>query len=147
MATMVDKSTLRTSPVNRGTWEGARLRQARLARGLTLEGLAGSLLRPVTKQAISKLENGKARPSPTVLMALAAALDVSPSWLLDQPSMSIERLGYRKHTRLSKTDQKEVEGRAALRVEVEHRIRELFELAPSAPMPQWEVNTVTKAEE
>lgn len=144
---MVDKSTPSATPVNRDAWEGARLRQARLARGLTLEGLASSLVRPVTKQAISKLENGKARPSPTVLMALAAALDVSPSWLLDKPSMSIEWLGYRKHSRLSRTDQKEVEGRAALRVEAEHRIRELFELAPSAPMPQWEVNTVTKAED
>lgn len=147
MPIMVDKSTVNHPVVNREVWDGARLRQARLARGLTLEGLAGALARPVTKQAISKFETGKARPAPTVLLALAAALDVSPTWLLEKSSMTVEWLGYRKHTRLSRTDQKEIEGRAALRLEVEHRIRDLFQIAPSAAMPHWEVNTVAKAEE
>lgn len=147
MVAMVDKRNRSSVAVNRQPWAGARLRQARRARGLTLDALAGGLARPVTKQALSKFETGKARPSPSVLMALSAALDVSPSWLLDAPSVSVDWLGYRKHSRLSQSDQTTIEERAALRVEAEHRIRDLFQLAPATPMPQWEANTPAKAEE
>lgn len=147
MQGVVDKSERHALSVNRASWAGARLRQARLARGLTLDALANGLARPVTKQALSKFENGKARPSSMVLLALASALDVSPSWLLEEPSISIEWLGYRKHSRLSKTDQKAIESHAALRLEAENRIRGMFQLGPQAPMPQWEVNTPAKAEE
>ena len=37
---------------------GTRLRQARLAAGLSLEGLAAKLEHPISKQALSKYEKG-----------------------------------------------------------------------------------------
>ena len=53
-----------------------RLRQARLAAGLSLDQLANRLRRPVTKQALSKFESGKAKPAMTTLADLSDALGV-----------------------------------------------------------------------
>ena len=43
---------------------GERIRQARLAAGLSLEGLAERLERPLTKQALSKYERGAVATAP-----------------------------------------------------------------------------------
>jgi transcriptional regulator with XRE-family HTH domain len=59
---------------------GQRLRAARAARGLTQTQLAAMVGVPVSR--ISKLEIGTTRqPSFVLLGAVAAALDVSPTWL------------------------------------------------------------------
>ena len=50
-----------------GPMLGTRLRQARMAAGLSLEGLAGRMEHPISKQALSKYEKGLAQPSPSRL--------------------------------------------------------------------------------
>ena len=61
---------------------GERLRQTRLAAGLSLEGLRARLDRPISKRALSDYERGKSQPRPTHILAIAAALRVPPSDLL-----------------------------------------------------------------
>ncbi len=56
---------------------GARLRAARKMAGLSMEDLAVKLGGLVTKQAISKYEQGRMMPSPEVLEKLVAALKIA----------------------------------------------------------------------
>lgn len=59
---------------------GARLRDARLARGLSLRGLAQSL--GVSASLMSQIETGKTQPSVSTLYAIVSALGVSIDELL-----------------------------------------------------------------
>lgn len=60
---------------------GARLRDARTARGLSLRALAQSL--GVSASLISQIETGKTQPSVSTLYAIVTALGVSIDELLD----------------------------------------------------------------
>ena len=58
---------------------GARIKQARLASGLTLEVLADRVTangQPITKAALSKYELEKSIPKPSLLLAIAYILRV-----------------------------------------------------------------------
>lgn len=68
---------------------GARLRQARLAAGLTQQRLAGERY---TKAYISALENGIAKPSMAALNYLAPRLGKTASEILSDPSRAWARL-------------------------------------------------------
>lgn len=114
---------------------GARLRQARLAAGLSLETLAGRLERPITKQALSKYERGESEPSPSRISEIAAALDVRPSALLTEPTVEIERVAFRKLAKLGKARQEQVLAIATQRLEAELRLRELFHLGDRHDLP------------
>lgn len=59
---------------------GARVRTARMARGLSVRGVARSL--GVSPSLISQIENGRTQPSVSTLYALAAHLKVSVDILL-----------------------------------------------------------------
>ncbi len=114
---------------------GERLRQARLAAGLSLEGLAERLERPVTKQALSKYERGASQPPPSRLADIAAALNVRASSLLAESDVKIEWVAYRKLQRLSKSREEQVTAVATQRLEGEVRLRELFHLANRHDLP------------
>jgi transcriptional regulator with XRE-family HTH domain len=68
---------------------GGRIRQARLAAGLTQQALAGDRY---TKAYISALENGLAKPSMAALNYLAPRLGTSPSALITDPDPTWVRL-------------------------------------------------------
>jgi transcriptional regulator with XRE-family HTH domain len=68
---------------------GTRLRQARLAAGLTQQQLAGDRY---TKAYVSALENGIAKPSMAALNYLAPRLGKSASEILSDPSRAWARL-------------------------------------------------------
>ena len=114
---------------------GERLRQARLAAGLSLEGLAERLERRVTKQALSKYERGLSQPPPSRIADIAAALNVRASSLLAESDVEIRWLAYRKLQRLSKSRQAQVTAVATQRLEGEVRLRELFHLADRHDLP------------
>ena len=65
---------------------GPRVRQARLASGLTQSALAARLevrgLR-IDRAGVAKIEGRLRQVSDTELLALADALGVSPAWLLE----------------------------------------------------------------
>jgi tetratricopeptide (TPR) repeat protein len=68
---------------------GQRLRQARLAAGLTQQALAGDRY---TKAYISALENGIAKPSMAALNYLGPRLGTTPSELLADPTVAWSRI-------------------------------------------------------
>ncbi len=60
---------------------GQKLRQARLARGLTQSQVAGTR---ITRNMLSQIENDQASPSVRTLEYLAAALGVNAGWLMTE---------------------------------------------------------------
>lgn len=86
-----------------------RLKQLRLARGLSLDALAAKMGGLVTKQALSKYELDKAKPSPVVLNKLAAVLGVKSAYLWCDPAIKVRFIAYRKGSGLLKKEQAKVE--------------------------------------
>lgn len=112
-----------------------RLRQARLAAGLSLEGLSAKLERPISKQALSKYEKGLAQPTPTRIADLAQALNVTASSLLAADAIEIKWVAYRKHSRLSTARQNQLTAIAQQRLELEFKLRSLFHLDGRHDLP------------
>lgn len=75
---------------------GKRLKLARAASGLSLRALSDKIGNLVSAQAISYYERDKNTPGSEVLLALAAALDVSPDYLVGDQDMTIESIDFRK---------------------------------------------------
>lgn len=85
-----------------------RIRQARLAAGLTLSETAHRLAdlgQPITGAALSKYEHGKSTPRAQLLLKLAQALEVKPSYFLAETQTQIEWLAFRKHAALGERQQ------------------------------------------
>lgn len=57
---------------------GKVLKEKRIARGLSLDGLSDKIQNLVSKQAISRYENGEARIKNNVFVAICYALDCEP---------------------------------------------------------------------
>ena len=87
-----------------------RMRHARVAAGMTqdevVDALAGVGVR-LTKGGLSKYERGGSTPKPTILRALGKVLAVEPSYFLEEPSLEMRWLKFRKLSRMSKTRQEE----------------------------------------
>ena len=129
-----------------------RLKQLRLARGLSLRALADEMGGLVTKQALSKYELGQAQPSAPVLGRLAAALGVKAAMLFGEPPANVRFLAYRKKSRLSKAEQERIESVVAQALEDRVRLQDLVELSDgwdgaSVPVKALAVSTLEEAEE
>lgn len=103
---------------------GHRLKQVRLARGLSLEALAAELGGVVTRQALWKYEQGKAQPSAAVLARMSSALRTPASVLWQEPAYTVRFIAYRKGSGLLKRDQQQVEGVIAIALEERLKLQE-----------------------
>jgi transcriptional regulator with XRE-family HTH domain len=103
-----------------------QLRHLRLARGLSLEALAQQMGGIVSKQALSKYEQGKANPTPRILHALAAALGVKVADLIRDPGFTIEFIAYRKQAKLNKRAQEYVQSRVAEAIQQRVRLQQII---------------------
>ena len=120
-----------------GAWVlGERLRQARLAAGLSLQGLAAKLDRPISKQALSKYETGAVHPPPSRIAELAAALGLPASSMLIDDAVEIKWVAYRKLAKLSKSRQEKITAVATQRLESELKLRELFRIGEWHDLPR-----------
>lgn len=99
---------------------GTRLHQYRTARGYTLDELVARMDGLVSKQALSKYEHDRATPRPTVLIALARALDVKAAHLVSEPRYHFEPVAYRALASLPKKEQETIE--SAVELELERRL-------------------------
>ena len=87
-----------------------RLKLARKRSGLSLRALSSEMDGLVSAQAIGKYERAEMMPSSTVAIALADALEVSPSYLLSPSSVSLESLEFRKLSSTRARERAAVEG-------------------------------------
>lgn len=125
----------------------AKLKQLRLARGLTLEGLADKMGGIVTKQALSKYEKGAACPSPAVHVRLAEALGVKAAELFRESTIRIDFLGYRKRSAFPKREQEAIESFVKESLEQRVRLQSLVqEGKPDIPVRKFRVQCLEDAE-
>ncbi|HKZ40388.1 MAG TPA: XRE family transcriptional regulator [Candidatus Hodarchaeales archaeon] len=117
-----------------------RLKQLRLARGLSLDALAAEMGGIITKQALSKYELGKSSPSPVVLNKLAAALGIKAAHLWSEPPFSVKFIAYRKGSGLLKGEQKRVESLVIQSLEDRIRLQDLTRQINGASLPIQKLN-------
>jgi len=79
---------------------GNRLRSARKMAGLSMDDLAKKSGGIITKQSISKYEQGKMKPSSDVLIRLADALDVKPEYFYRKKVIELSNMDFRKRADL-----------------------------------------------
>jgi Zn-dependent peptidase ImmA (M78 family)/DNA-binding XRE family transcriptional regulator len=127
-----------------------RLKQLRLARGMTQDALVAAMGGIVTKQAISKYERCKAAPGPAVVTRLARALGVKSTALWGVPVCQVEFIAYRKTSGLGKRDQAAVESlvRQALeeRISLHERVYGRHD-GCDFPVRRFSLHTIDDAEE
>ena len=114
-----------TAQTDTRTVLASRLRQLRVARGLSLDALAAAMGGAVTKQALSKYERSRAMPTPRVLTALARALGVKAMSLVTPAGFAIEIVAFRKTSGLGRKEGARVEGLAETLLEQRVRLQEL----------------------
>jgi Zn-dependent peptidase ImmA (M78 family)/transcriptional regulator with XRE-family HTH domain len=121
---------------------GHKLKVARAASGLSLRELADHIDGLVTAQAIGKYERDEDMPSSRVLIALAAALDVTEDYLLSDDELVLEGVEFRKKASSSSREEATIEARTIhmleryLAVEDLLRMRSVdWEQPRSAPYP------------
>ena len=107
---------------------GERIKQIRLARGLSLRTLAEKM-GCVSAQAISNYETDKDTPSSPVLLSLADALGTSVSDLFQRVSVPLGEPAYRKCSTMSETKKQALQSSVALQVERHLEAEAIFSLA------------------
>ena len=127
---------------------GQRLKQVRLARGLSLDELAARLGGIVTKQALSKYEVGKSQPSSPVLARLAEALEVKMAYLISEPTISVDFIAYRKKASMPVKEQEQLKSRIGQQMEDRIRLQELFspDVPFAFPLQEYTVSTLEDAD-
>ncbi|MCY4232679.1 MAG: XRE family transcriptional regulator [Bacteroidetes bacterium] len=96
---------------------GKRLRQIRIAQGMSLDALASAMGNLVTKQSLSKYERGASNPSEVVLVKMAETLDVSITSLTHMPMLDVETIEYRKRSSLRKHEEHQIENMSCYALE------------------------------
>lgn len=126
-----------------------RIKQLRLARGLSLDDLAASMGGIVTKQALSKYELGASIPSAPVLNQLAKALKVKAMELWSQPAIDVKFLGYRKKVSLSARWQESFEANLSRKLEERLTLQEYCygNIPFDLPVHAYEVKSAAEAEQ
>lgn len=126
-----------------------RLKQLRLARGMSLDELAAKMGGIVTKQALSKYELGTAQPSAVVLNKLAAALGVKASYFWSEPTVEVEFVAYRRKSSLPKREQEKVESLIIRTLEERLKLLSLINHAEKIEIPvkQWKIKKLEDVEQ
>jgi len=91
---------------------GQRLKAARKMAGMSMEELVKRAGRIVSKQSISKYENGLMEPSPKILLRLAEALGVKPSYFRQQARLQLSNLYFRQKSKLSRKEEAAIKYKA-----------------------------------
>lgn len=129
-------------------FNGERLRQFRLARGMSLNALASASGGVVTKQSLSKYERGISLPSQEILQKLANSLGVSTDSLCLGPLLPIEIIDYRKSSRLTKREQNRIENLVQYIIEKRTSLLDMLGDFGRVNIPEirFPVNSAEKAE-
>jgi Zn-dependent peptidase ImmA (M78 family)/DNA-binding XRE family transcriptional regulator len=116
---------------------GVRLKQARLATGLSLRALAEKI--GVSPTAIQKYEKGKVIPSSDMLIKLANALEIAVEYLFRPQNITLGELKFRKKASLGVKSFKTIE--YSIRDQLERRF-ELENFYPNPPIKPLKSNQI-----
>ncbi len=128
---------------------GKRLKNARLARGLSLDQLAEALTeqeQPITKAALSKYERDQSMPSATLLRALTRLLNVESSYFWQEALPEVSWCDFRKTTKLGKKDQEKLKASATSIAEDFLWLEEALLITPVSFPDRVKAVTVAEAE-
>ena len=117
---------------------GHRLKQARIAAGMTQDQVVATLAEhevSLTKGGLSKYERGGSTPKPTVLRAIARVVGVEVSFFLEEPSTEVRWLAFRRAARMGKKRQERVKAIAEAQLEVILTLRRALEPAREEELP------------
>jgi len=115
---------------------GDRIKQARIAAGMTQDEVVESLSRDglsLTKGGLSKYERGGSTPKPSMLRALGSALGVESSFFLEEPETTVRWLAFRKASGLGKKQHVRIKTLAESQVDVFLNLQRALEPSASAP--------------
>jgi transcriptional regulator with XRE-family HTH domain len=110
---------------------GIRLASARKMAGMSLQKLADALGNVVTKQSLSKYEQGKMKPDSKLLISLSDVLGVSVDYFYAEPTIAIEfrNPDYRKHSsRISVNQKTAIEEKSKIQLEKYIELENLLNL-------------------
>ena len=113
-----------------------RLRQARLAAGLTQDEVVERLGRTITKAALSNYETGKRTPNAPLLQALGKALGVSSQWFLREQKMNVVWHSYRALTSVGPRRREAIQVMALRQTEAYLEALCLFPAETKAQIPE-----------
>ena len=122
-----------------------RFKSARLKAGLSLQALADKISESVSKQAISKYEQGKAMPDSKKMIALAQALDVKVEYFFRPARINIElsEPAYRKRSSISNKRLNAIRENVRDLVERYMEAENLLDNSESVVLPDDEVRNIS----
>ncbi|MDP4173816.1 MAG: XRE family transcriptional regulator [Bacteroidota bacterium] len=85
-----------------------RLKSARIMAGLSLEDLATSIDKKITKQALQHYEKGLRKPDSTTLIALSKALNVKTDYFFRRIEVPVNEFEFRKKSKLTIKEEKSI---------------------------------------
>ena len=104
---------------------GQRIRQARIAAGLTLRELAQQI--GLSHTAIAKYESGKICPRPSVLVQIARTLNVKMEFFLQEQSICLTPADFSWTAKISKAK------REAIEAQIKYILEKYLELEVCCP--------------
>lgn len=125
---------------------GARLKNARLINGMSMDDLCSKMNHLVSKQTISKYESGKMLPNTTNLIALANALDVKPDYLLRPFTVSLEKIEFRKKSKMSVKEENAIKERIRDQIERYIEIEDILGIGSDFTNPISHNTVITPAD-
>ncbi|MHC1737342.1 MAG: helix-turn-helix domain-containing protein [Ignavibacteriaceae bacterium] len=126
-----------------------RIKLYRLARGMSLDDLAAAMGGIVSKMALSKYERGLMLPTNRVTEAIAKVLNVKMIDLLSAPDFKVEFMGYRKGSKLRKSDSESIEGEVLVKLEERMKIQHLLysDKKPNLPETRFKIRSYDEVEQ
>ena len=113
-----------------------RIRQARLAAGLTQDETIERLNGRITKAALSYYENGKRTPHASILKALGEAFGVRAQWFIREQAPDIEWHAFRSLASLGARKRESIQGKAQRQAEDYMEVLNLFPAEERTDFPK-----------
>lgn len=125
-----------------------RLKLARKMAGFSLQDLADAVSSKVTKQALSRYEQGEMNPSSDVLLAIAKALKVKPDYFLKSESLELGKVLFRKRAALTKKEEEAIVEKVRDYVERYLELEEILNVSSvfENPLKDFKINTKSDIE-
>lgn len=110
-----------------------RLRNARKMNGLSLQELSNKLNNQISKQDLNRLETGIQLPDSKIISSLANVLNVTMDYFFKEQLLTLDRVEFRKLTKLPVKEQERIKGRTSDFLERYFELENLLGNAKEAP--------------